>query len=246
MKNNLRRKDVIELYDDVAYVYDTRRYETKKQKITTRIAFEVVSELVGNTKNKLVLDAGCGTGRFTNFFINEGANVISVDSSKNMLKILKKKNHNAKTINADIFNLPFKNNSFDLIVCSEVLTHLREYKRPLAEFKRMLNSDGIIIIDLRNIIYPMHIIRKYILPKTEIDKDSRYNPYITHIFKIKKICKEINLKIDGFRGVGLSVIRFINKESEKRIAIEKNRSNTILKYVAPTLLIKIKKRSDKK
>lgn len=239
MKNNLRKKEVIGLYDDFAYVYDTRRYETKKQKITSTIALEVVSELIGNTKNKLLLDAGCGTGRFTDFFIKEGANVISVDTSKNMLKFLMGKNLNAKAINADIFNLPFKNNSFDIVVCSQVLTHLHEYKRPLLEFKRILNSDGIIVIDIRNIFYPMHFIRKYILPKTEIDKDSRYNPDITHIFTIMKICQEINLKIEDFRGVGLSVIRFINKESEKRIAIEKSRSNTTLKYVAPTLIIKI-------
>jgi ubiquinone/menaquinone biosynthesis C-methylase UbiE len=242
MKNNLRKKEVIELYDDFAHVYDTRRYETKKQKITSTIVLEVASELVGNTKDKMVLDAGCGTGRFTDFFIEEGANVISADTSKNMLKFLMEKNLNAKAINADIFNLPFKNNSFDLIVCSQVLTHLREYKRPLAEFKRILNSDGIIIIDIRNVLYPIHFIRKYILPKTEIDRDSRYNPDITHIFKIMKICDEINLKIDDLRGVGLSFIRFISKESEKRIAIEKSRSNTILRYVAPTLIIKIKRK----
>lgn len=240
-KNNLRKKEVIKLYDDFAYVYDTTRYGTKKQKITTKIVLEVVSELVGNTKNKLLLDAGCGSGRFTNFFINDGANVISIDTSKNMLKFLMENNCNAKAINADILNLPFKNNSFDLIICSEVLTHLHEYKKPLTEFKRILNSDGIIIIDMRNILYPMHFIRKYILPKTEIDRDTRYNPDITHIFKIMKICNEINLKINGFRGIGLSVIRFINNESEKRIAIEKGRSDTILKYVAPTIIIKIKK-----
>ena len=242
MKNNLRKKEVIELYDDFAYVYDTHRYKTKKQKVTSTIVLEVVSELVENTKDKMVLDAGCGTGRFTNFFIEDDANVISADTSKNMLKFLMEKNHNAKTINADIFNLPFKNNSFDIIVCSQVLTHLHDYKRPLAEFKRILKFDGIIIIDIRNILYPIHFIRKYILPKTEIDRDLRYNPDITHIFKIIKICKEINLKINDFRGIGLSVIRFINKESEKRIAIEKSRSNTILKYVAPTLIIKIKRK----
>lgn len=241
-KNNLRKKDVIELYDDFAYVYDTTRYGTKKQKITTKIVLEVVSELAGNTKNKLVLDAGCGSGRFTSFFINEGANVISADTSKNMLKNLMEKNHNVKAINANILNLPFKNNSFDLIICSEVLTHLHEYKRPLAEFKRILNSRGVIIIDTRNIFYPMNFIRKYILPKTEIDKDHRYNPDLTHIFKIIKTCKEINLKIESFRGIGLSLIRFINNKSEKRIAIEKSRSNTILKYTAPTIIARIKKK----
>jgi len=241
MKSNLRKKRVVELYDDYAYVYDTLRYGTKKQKITLKIAIEVVSELVGEVKNKIVLDAGCGSGRFTKFFINEGANVVSVDTSKNMLKILKEKNHNVKAINADIFNLPFKNKTFDLIICSEVLTHLHEYKRPLEEFKRILSSDGIIIIDIRNSLYPMHFIRKYILRKTAIDKDPRYDPDIIHIFKIMNICKEINLKIDDFRGIGLSFIRFINKKNKKRISIEKNRSNNkLLKYIAPTLIIKIR------
>ena len=121
------------------------------------------------------------------------------------------------------------------------MTHLHEYKRPLAEFKRILKSDGIITIDIRNIFYPMHFIRKRIIPKTVMDKDPRYNPDIIHIFRIMKICKVLNLKIESFRGIGLSFIRFINEESEKRIAIEKNRSSTILKYIAPTLIIKIKR-----
>ena len=188
----------------------------------------------------LVLDiaaGGSGTGPKI-----LGDNIIALDISKEEIAEAIRNEAYAQWVCADARKLPFKNNSFDLIVCSEVLTHLHEYKRPLAEFKRVLSSDGIIIIDIRNILYPMHFIRKYILPKTEIDKDHRYNPDITHIFKIVKTCKEINLKIDGFRGVGLSVIRFINKESEKRITIEKSRSNTILKYIAPTLIIKIKRR----
>ena len=240
-KSSLRKRTVIELYDDFAYAYDTLRYQTKKQKITTKILLEVTSELVGNTKNKLVLDAGCGSGRFTHFFLNEDATVISVDTSKKVLKILTEKNNDVKAINADIFNLPFKNDSFDVIVCSEVLTHLHEYKRPLAEFKRILKSDGIIAIDIRNIFYPLHFIRKHILPQTDIDKDPRYDPDSTHIFRIKRICKEIKLKIKSFRGLGLSVMRFIDKENEKRVIIEIRRSNTILKHIAPSLLISFKK-----
>ena len=151
-KRDLRKKTVIKFYDDFANVYDTTRYGTKKQKITIQIAIDTLSALVGDIENKRVLDAGCGTGCFSDFFINEYANVISADTSIIMLKLFREKNHNAKIINADIFNLPFKNKSFDLINCSEVLTHLREYKRPLAEFKRILKSDGIITIDIRNIL----------------------------------------------------------------------------------------------
>ena len=183
-ENNLRKRDVIEFFDDFARDYDGTRFGTTKQRINCRIATEVVSGLAGKVEKKRVLDAGCGTGRFTDLFIRENSNVISVDTSKEMLNALRMGNIGAEPMSADIFNLPFKDSSFDLIICSQVLTHLHEYEKPLTEFKRVLDRDGFIIIDIRNSLYFSNYIRK-IFPKVKVDKDSRYDPHFINIFKIR-------------------------------------------------------------
>jgi len=240
-KINSRKEEVVNFFDEFAPEYNKVRFSSKKQKIISKIAINTVAELAGKTDNKKILDAGCGSGRYTIHFTNKHANVFSVDSSEKMLKILKVESNNSKPIAGDIFNLPFKNDSFDLIISSQVLTHLHEYEKPLIEFKRILNSHGYIIIDLRNSLYPISYLRN-MYPKYEIDKDPKYNPNLISIFKIERICNKLNLEIEEFRGVGLSGLNiFLNKESERRIKIEKSISNTILRYFAPTLILKIKK-----
>ena len=63
-----------------------------------------------------------------------------------------KKKHTLKTnkICGDISNLPFKDNSFDLILCINVLEHIRDYKKALMEIKRVLKPDATAIIVVVN------------------------------------------------------------------------------------------------
>jgi len=68
-------------------------------------------------KNAKILDLMCGSGHWTNLIYDKGyKNVIGLDFSKNMLAIAKKKNKKIKYLHADATNLPFKNETFDLIV----------------------------------------------------------------------------------------------------------------------------------
>jgi len=232
-----RRRIVHRFYNHFAKDYDKSRYGAKEQKVTAKITKEVVSELFGDVKNKLFLDCGCGTGRFLEFFTKKGSRVIGVDISENMLKIAKKKIPNVNLSRADIFSLPFKNKVFDIILCSQVLTHLHNYKAPLLEMGRVLKDRGIIIIDIRNILWPRRLSEALI--KRVIRKSSEeYSPDYISIWGIKKICSEIDLAIDEFRGTGLS----IKISGAERMRKEIKRSDSNLKYIAPTLLLKIVKR----
>ena len=53
-------------------------------------------------KNSKILDAGCGTGRDSLYFLEENFNVLAVDISKQMLE--EAKNRGLKTINIDLVN----------------------------------------------------------------------------------------------------------------------------------------------
>ena len=45
-------------------------------------------------------------------------------------------------IKGDICNMPFKNNSFDYILCNHVLEHINDDKKAMMEIFRVLNISG--------------------------------------------------------------------------------------------------------
>jgi ubiquinone/menaquinone biosynthesis C-methylase UbiE len=197
------------------------------------LAKQIVFKFAKEIKDKSVLDVGCGTGRFVEFFSQRGGNVTGADTSENMLEKAKKKSPLATFVKADIFSLPFKDKTFDIVICSQVLTHLHSYKKPLLEMKRVLKDDGIIIIDVRNMLWPYRFptLIKRIFKKS----DEEYCPDYISIWKIKRICNKIGLNISDFNGAGLPAKR------ECLIEEQVKRSGGILKYIAPTLIIKIVK-----
>lgn len=95
-------------------------YEISHQQFQERIDFPL-SALC----QKLVLDAGCGTGRYTEVALKHGAVVIGVDLSYAVDVAFKNMggNSNVHFIQADIFKLPFRDCIFDFIFSFGVLHH---------------------------------------------------------------------------------------------------------------------------
>ena len=74
---------------------------------------------------KLVLDAGCGMGRFSEVVLNHGGRVIAVDLSR-AIDAARENLHDRDDIHflqADIFRLPFRRESFDFVYSWGVLHH---------------------------------------------------------------------------------------------------------------------------
>src|SRR3989344_8868281 len=67
-----------------------------------------------------------------------------------MLGITRKKNPSAKCIHADMFEMPFKNKSFNKVVTMRVWNHLSEkdLRKAMREAKRVLKPKGFLIFDM--------------------------------------------------------------------------------------------------
>ena len=100
----------------------------------------------------LMLDVGCGEGRHIFGVMQNYPDIkcIGLDMDKDSLNKAEEGYEYFKSItNAGVdllkgsaYSLPFPNNSFDLVVCSEVLEHLHEYNDAVKEIHRVLKPGG--------------------------------------------------------------------------------------------------------
>ncbi len=101
---------------------------------------------------KLVLEAGCGAGRFTEVLLGWGAIVVAVDYSRavdacarnNVQALAERQLHVAQ---ADILNLPVRPLSFDVVLCYGVLQHTGDPRRALVSVWECVRSGGVLMVD---------------------------------------------------------------------------------------------------
>jgi SAM-dependent methyltransferase len=100
-------------------------------------------------KGKLILEAGCGAGRFTEVLVATGATVVSFDLS-NAVEANYESNIDKGDLlifQGDIYNIPFPDNYFDYVFCYGVLQHTPDPTRSYKEIFNKLMHGGKISID---------------------------------------------------------------------------------------------------
>jgi len=109
-------------------------------------------------KYKKILDLGCGTGRNTLFFAQEGFLVYVLDASKTGIAITKKKAkklglHNINYKVADMKHTSYPNNYFDAIICIFVLSHglLKDNQEAVDEIYRILKPKGMLVTEFMSV-----------------------------------------------------------------------------------------------
>jgi len=112
---------------------------------------KVANYLKNFCKDKIVLDAGCGTGKFLNILEESSQKYIGIDLSDKQLEKAKRKSKKTTSefICSNLSNINLKSNKVDLIVCSWVLgtiLDLEERNKCLNELKRLLKPNGTIIL----------------------------------------------------------------------------------------------------
>ena len=105
-------------------------------------------------KDDVVLDLGCGEGRHViSAYVEANVHSVGVDLSMDDLRTTRERfqsfcepNNEAKAFglsSASALCLPFADDTFDKVICSEVLEHIPEYHGALREIERVLKPGGL-------------------------------------------------------------------------------------------------------
>jgi len=106
---------------------------------------------LSNLSSSIILDTGCGTGVFLEYFINKNARVVAIDFSETAIRYVHKKFPKTNAIISDVSYLPFKKNRFDMIICMSVLYHIIDDKRwgkALEDISNLLRVNGLLALQI--------------------------------------------------------------------------------------------------
>lgn len=129
------------------------------------LEFPTTYKMLGNIKNKKVLDLGCGPGINTKKMYNAGAKIKGIDLSTNLIKIAKTINPKVEFIVGDINKLPYKNKEFDIVVCSLVLGHIKNWNSVLSEIRKVLKKEGLLVFSIHNPVTEKFVKTKWFFKK---------------------------------------------------------------------------------
>jgi ubiquinone/menaquinone biosynthesis C-methylase UbiE len=100
--------------------------------------------------NQVVLEIGTGTGIIPFSICSKVSSIVATDISPKMVHVANQKLIKAKIQNIDFqiqdsYNLTLPDNSFDMVIATNLFHLLYELEKPLNEVKRVLRKDGIFI-----------------------------------------------------------------------------------------------------
>ncbi len=130
-----------------------------------------ILNVIGNLKDKKILDVGCGFGRESIILSKKGALVTAIDISDKSIEVAKISASSQGINNIDFKVLKVENldceKKFDIIFCRGSLHHFYDVKGVIKHLYRCLKNEGIIIAQEPKAENPIAVIgRKFFNPST--------------------------------------------------------------------------------
>jgi len=119
------------------------RWNERAQEVLTLLKGRVALE------GKTILDLGCGPAPISEGLRHLSPLLVGLDRDKHYLKKAKETT-SLKLILGDATSLPFKDQSFEFVLCNDVLEHVREQARLIQELLRILARSGAAYIQCAN------------------------------------------------------------------------------------------------
>ncbi len=114
-----------------------------------------IFSLLSLNKTDTLLDAGCASGRQVFLSANHCQKAYGIDISPTFIDFANKHKTSIKSTNTDfrvggVDAIPFVNDTFDVVICSEVIEHVLDMEKALSEIWRVTKPGGRILITVPN------------------------------------------------------------------------------------------------
>jgi ubiquinone/menaquinone biosynthesis C-methylase UbiE len=118
----------------------------------------VLENLLSKVKfqdGSICLDAACGIGNNIETLLKYFKNIIAFDKSAKAVEFAKERQHKNKSAKisftvGSLESMPYADNFFDCIVCTEALEHVSDYNAVIKEVFRVAKSGGYVVLSLQN------------------------------------------------------------------------------------------------
>lgn len=149
----------------MAVSYDAQYFQNQLNKSDAKVAFQygrLLQHIANVAPDARILDAGCGAGPALRYLRQRGFVPFGTDLIEYPLMQARQLIPDARLAQCDSdVALPFAENSFDVILLSEVIEHVASPEFTLRECRRVLRGGGAVAVttpnlwDVRRVYYPM-------------------------------------------------------------------------------------------
>jgi 2-polyprenyl-6-hydroxyphenyl methylase/3-demethylubiquinone-9 3-methyltransferase len=181
---------------------------------------KLFTELKADPQGKAALDVGCGGGILSEEIARMGFAVTGIDPSEHSLQIA--------TSHAQAGNLrinyeqgtgeaiPYRDNSFNIVFCCDVLEHVRDVPKVIAEISRVLKPGGVFCYDTLNRTFKSKLVAINI---SQVWKRWAFAPPNIHVWEmfikpeeLKALLGQNNLEWKEHMGMGpnVSLLKFLS------------------------------------
>lgn len=143
-------------YDDPVFFDKYSQMSRSKEGLSGAGEWHILKQILPDFNNKIVLDLGCGYGWHSLYAVKHGASkVIACDISSKMIEAAKEKNNDSRIDYRCVAfeESNFKQEAFDIIICSLMIHYLPSYQEFVEKVYRWLKPNGILVFNVEHPVF---------------------------------------------------------------------------------------------
>ena len=134
------------IYDNETFFEGYKKIRERKDNANETREKPILFKLLPDMTGKSVLDLGCGVGEHCGEYKKRGAKyILGVDLSEKMLEVAKNENPDIDFERADISDLSFVKQKFDVVCSSLAFHYVEDFEKLMKEIAGVLNDGGYLI-----------------------------------------------------------------------------------------------------